>query len=208
MKQKIFLIILFAAWLFAVIAVLTGCNVTKHIVKTTSDSSAVTHSDSSIAIAMETTGHEDNNSVDSGSVSVEFYPEKDTSNNEGNVTPENPKDDELFIHKTDSGISIINHTGNAIKFVKVKDSKSNKTIKDTSTKKSAISDVKVAAIVTVQKAAENLDKKTGVSVWFFVKLGAIIAVIGFIVWKCYSTGLNPWALLLLVAKQVKRRLIG
>ena len=186
----------------------SSCNVTKHVVKSSSDSTAVTHKDSSVNNSQDIAKHEDKKSVDSGSISIDFYPEQDTGKGSVSINHNPHNDHEIYIHQTDSGITVINNTGNAIKSIKIKDSKSSDAIKDTSSKLVVIADKKEDSKIAVSKDAENIDKKSGVSIWLFIKLGVLVSVIGFIVWKCYSSGLNPWGLLLVAAKQVKRRLIG
>ena len=76
MKQKLILSFILVAWIFAVVVVISpiiSCNVNKHIVKTSTDSTTVKKVDSFSSQISDLSKTEGSKSTDSNSVEVDFY---------------------------------------------------------------------------------------------------------------------------------------
>lgn len=164
MKQKLILSFIFSAWLFAVVVVISpivGCNVNKHITKTSTDSVTVKKVDSTSSQLSELSKSEGSKTTDSNSVEVDFY---DVFGKDSNTyTPSwvhggcrDTLHPSVVINPTkDGGYIVTNNTPNKIKSIKIKDAKILETHKYTDS-----ATAKTYALIKVDSTHLNKEVKT------------------------------------------------
>ena len=206
MKQKLMLSFIFSAWLFAVVSVLmpiVGCNVNKHITKTSTDSTTVKKVDSTSSQLLDLSKSEGSSSIDSNSIQVDFYniigedsitwtPRWIKKNGTDTIHPS------VIINPTkDGGFTIQNNTANKIKSIKIKDAKILETHKSTDS-----ATAKTSAFAKVDSSSKKIvtedESKIRKSGWSILDWIGLIVVGIAIIWIAGAIYLkaNPLAWLL------------
>ena len=168
--------------MIAVAFIFSGCNVTKHVVTTSTDSATVKKVDSASSSVSELSKNEGSTSTDSGSVQVDFYNLFDTAIAVKDTTPNK---NEVTIEPTkDGGYVVTNNTGSKIKSIKIKDAK---IIEQHSSNDSTITKVNIvhtsdSSHLVKQVSTKDVSKKTGLSGWmtWFIIIGVALVVVYFI----------------------------
>ncbi len=207
MKQKLILLGILIAWLFAALVVLSGCNVNKHITKTSTDSTTVKKVDSASVNTSDLSKTEGSSTTDNSSIDVELVggdsstwtPHWAHEGGNDSLYPyiKNPKNNgDAVYFKSD------NHGGYAvtsnvpIKSIKIKDSKITEQHK---TSDSAVSKVNTihtsdSTHLVKQVSVKDIVKKSGWSLLDWIVVIGIGLVCIFIAAAIYLKG-NPLAYL-------------
>ena len=182
MRHKLILLAIHIVWLFVIISALSSCNVSKHITKTSIDSTSVYHKDSASSVFENNKVSIDNKSLDSNDVGIVFYPEQDSvkSYNES-LQPS------VIIKETDSGVIIINHSGSRIKSIAIKNTKEVEQKKDTSAVIAKIETIHYSDSSRLVKSIKTIDKTTkpGLSLFKWIGIAVAAGVVIYLACKIY-----------------------
>ncbi len=215
MKQKIILSGILIAWLLAAIMVLSSCNISKHVTKTSTDSTSVQHHDSSNVTISDQTKSEGSSTSDSNGIQIDFYRRfkpvnnknidsgvykwiKDNETNSGTlfykpVEDTSKNNDNYHVDITPDGNGGYNINSDApIKSIKTKSNKTTEQHKtnDSSTSKTVV--INTSDSTHLEKKVKIKDVETKPSLLKWVGLFVLIGVVVVIVYKIYMY-FNPEA---------------
>ena len=197
MKQKLILSGILIAWLFAAIVVLSGCNVNKHITKTSTDSTMVKKVDSASVNTSDLNKSEGSSTTENSSIDVELIG-GDSSTwtprwiDKGYPDSGHPS---VIINPTkEGGYTVTSNT--PIKSIKIKDSKKTEQHKtsDSTISKMEIVHTTDSTHLVKQVAVKDVVKKSGWSFIDWIVVIGISLVCTFIAAAIYLKG-NPLAYL-------------
>jgi len=185
MKHKIIVIGVFMAWIFVVICALSSCNVSKHINKTSTDSTSVVKKDSANSSIANLSKSDGSTTSDSSSLDIELYNplQNDTPNVQtGDI--EQPKLNPAkgsSVHitpKKDGGFDIESNT--PIKSIKTKSSKTTEQHKTTDSSNVKVNTIHTSDSSHLVKDVKTVDKvsKSAISFfdWIAIVIGGIVVV--------------------------------
>ena len=189
----------YVALMFIVMIVITfifsGCNVSKHITKTSSDSTSVIHLDSSKSTIQITSKKVDSSSTNTKRLDIIFgdgseddyglNDSVDTIVNTPGVKP--PKTNDVKIKFTDSGAEVINNSGKQIKNIIYTDTKKKDHNSDTSSYVSSKSKSNYSDSNNVKKKLTNIAKvsKPGTGLFSWTGIAVFSCVIVYVIGRIF-----------------------